>query len=62
MAAQGLQNETIASRLDMPVRVVYKWRRRFFEKRLPGLQELPRAGRRPVFPPRGGGRGQGDRV
>jgi len=30
---------------------VSKWRKRFYEERLPSLDERPRAGRRPVFPP-----------
>lgn len=51
MAAQGLENKTIASRLDLPVQIVCKWRKRFFEQRLAGLEERPRTGRRPVFPP-----------
>ena len=57
MAAAGLENTTIAARLDLPRQVVSKWRRRFFEQRLPGLDERPRAGRSPVFPLRAGGRG-----
>lgn len=51
MSAQGMENKEIASRLDLPVQIVSKWRRRFFEERLPGLQERPRTGRRPAFPP-----------
>jgi len=62
MAAEGLENATIASRLDLPFQIVSKWRKRFFEEGLPGLEERPRTGRRPVFPPRTGHRGQGDRV
>lgn len=37
MAAQGLENKTIASRLDLPAQIVCKWRKRFFEQRLAGL-------------------------
>jgi hypothetical protein len=62
MAAEGLQNQTIASRLDLPFQIVSKWRKRFFQERLPGLEERSRTGRRPVFPPRTGGRRQGHRV
>jgi transposase len=62
MAAEGLENKTIASRLDLPFQVVSKWRKRFFEHRLAGLEERSRAGRTPVFPPRVGGRRQGDRL
>ena len=62
MAAEGLENKTIASRLDLPFQIASKWRKRFFEQRLAGLEELSRSGRTPVFPPRPGRRRQGDRV
>ena len=62
MAADGLENKTIASRLDLPFQIVSKWRKRFFEQRLAGLEERSRAGRSPVFPPRAGRRRQGDRL
>ena len=62
LAAEGLENKTIAARLDMPFQVVSKWRKRFFEQRLAGLEERPRTGRSPIFPPRTGGRRQGDRM
>jgi len=55
MAAQGLSNEEIAGRLDMPRQVVSKWRKRFFEKGLAGLQDRARSGRPVAFPPCGGG-------
>lgn len=51
MAAEGLDNEEIARRLDTNRVVVSKWRKRFFEQGLAGLEELPRGGRPPVFPP-----------
>jgi transposase len=50
-AAEGLGNDEIAARLDTPRQVVSKWRKRFVEQRLPGLADLPRAGRPPDFPP-----------
>lgn len=53
LAAEGLSNDEIASRLDVGRDVVSQWRRRFFEKRLPGLEEGPRSGRPRAFPPRG---------
>lgn len=62
MAAEGLENKTIASRLDLPFQIVSKWRKRFFEQRLAGLEERSRTGRRPVFPPRAGRRRQSDRL
>lgn len=58
-AAQGLGNDEIAARLDTPRQVVSKWRKRFYEQRLAGLGDLPRGGRPPGFPPRGGRGGQG---
>ncbi len=62
MAAQGMDNDEIALRLDTRREIVSKWRKRFFEERLPGLEERPRQGRPGVFPPRGGRRGQSHRV
>lgn len=57
MAAEGVPNEEIASRLDTPRQVVSRWRKRFFEEGLGGLEDRPRGGRPPAFPPgRGGGR------
>lgn len=50
-AAEGLGNDEIAARLDTPRQVVSKWRKRFHEHRLAGLDDLSRAGRPPVFPP-----------
>ena len=58
-AAQGLDNKEIAKRLETSDRIVYKWRKRFFEERMDGLAERPRRGRPPRFPPRSRGRGQG---
>ena len=62
MAADGLRNDQIAARLDTPRQVVSKWRKRFHEQRLAGLDDLPRVGRPPAFPPRGGGGDQSARV
>ncbi len=62
LAAQGLRNDQIAERLNSRREVVSKWRKRFFEARLPGLEERDRSGRRPVFSPRAGGRGQSHRL
>lgn len=52
LAAQGLDNNEIAIRLDTPRKVVSMWRKRFFEDRFAGLEERLRPGRPPVFPPR----------
>jgi transposase len=51
-AASGLQNDEIARRLDTPRQIVSKWRKRFFEHRFEGLDEISRAGRPSVFSPR----------
>lgn len=51
LAAQGLSNDEIAHRLDTPRKVVSIWRKRFFKERLLGLDERPRPGRPPTFPP-----------
>lgn len=58
-AAQGLENTEIAARLDLPRQIVSKWRKRFCEERLGGLEERPRRGRPSLFPPRGRGRDKG---
>jgi DNA-binding transcriptional MerR regulator len=51
LAAQGLPNKQIGERLDLPRQIVCKWRKRFFEERLAGLEERPRRGRPRDFPP-----------
>ena len=51
MAASGLDNEEIAARLDTSRVIVSKWRKRFYEDGLAGLEERPRGGRPRVFPP-----------
>ena len=61
-AAEGLRNDEIAARLDTPRQIVSKWRKRFFEKRLEGLEEEPRRGRPVVFSPRRRRRSQGPRL
>lgn len=55
MAAKGYENKFIAASLSLPVQIVSKWRKRFFEERLQGLDERPRRGRPTVFSPHGGG-------
>jgi hypothetical protein len=51
LAAQGLRNDQIADRISLPRQIISKWRKRFFEERLDGLENLPRSGRPPVSPP-----------
>lgn len=52
MAAEGVDNDEIAARLDTRREVVSHWRKRFFKERLRGLEERPRPGRPRAFPPR----------
>ena len=51
LAAAGLSNEEIARRLSTTREVVSKWRKRFFEERLAGLEERDRPGRPRIFSP-----------
>ena len=53
-AARGLDNDEIAERLDTPRQIVSKWRKRFFQERLLGLEERSRRGRPARFSPHGG--------
>jgi hypothetical protein len=62
LAADGWPNKRIAEHLNCRREVVWKWRKRFFERRLQGLDDSDRPGRPPVFPPRGHRSGQGDRM
>lgn len=55
MAANGMDNDEIAARLDTRREVVSQWRKRFFKQRLAGLEERARPGRPRVFPPRAHG-------
>ena len=50
-AADGLDNDAIAARLDTPRQIVSKWRKRFFRERLRGLEERSRTGRPALFSP-----------
>ena len=51
LAAEGLDNKQIGTRLDLPRQIVSKWRKRFFEERLAGLEERSRRGRPRTFSP-----------
>lgn len=51
LAAEGLANDIIASRLDTRREVVSMWRKRFYFDRLRGLEEQPRPGRPRAFSP-----------
>ena len=59
LAAEGWGNDEIAAALSVGRDVVSLWRKRFFHERLRGLEERPRPGRPPVFPPRAGRTDQG---
>jgi Homeodomain-like domain len=62
LAAQGLANDVIATRLDTPRQIVSKWRKRFALARLPGLEEQPRGGRPALFPPQRRGSSKSPRL
>jgi transposase len=62
LAAQGYDNDDIAARLDSRREIVSKWRKRFFEERLAGLEERPRRGRPSAFPPGARRRSQSHRL
>ena len=62
MAAQGMENKQIAASLSLPVQIAFKWRKRFYEEGLAGLEERSRQGRPAVFSPTGGDSGQGNRL
>lgn len=51
MASEDIDNKTIGERLSLPRQIVSKWRKRFFEERLEGLDDKPRSGRPPGFSP-----------
>ena len=53
LAADGMRNDQIAARLRCGRDVVSLWRKRFFAQRLAGLEDRPRRGRPPAFPPTG---------
>ena len=45
LAAQGLDNQSIGLKFDLPRQIVSKWRKRFFALRLAGLEDRSRTGR-----------------
>ncbi len=62
LAAEGLTNAQIATRLGARREVVSMWRKRFFEQRIAGLEERSRPGRPRTFPPGTGRSGQSPRL
>jgi transposase-like protein len=59
LASEGLANKEIAKRLDTTPQTVCKWRKRFYEEGLGGLEDRPRSGRPPSFSPRSEDGGEG---
>ena len=51
MAADGSDNKAIGEKLSIPRQIVSKWRKRFYEERLDGLEDKPRVGRPSKFSP-----------
>lgn len=49
LAADGLSNCEIAIELKSDLKTVRKWRSRFFDSRVEGLEDLPRSGRPSLF-------------
>ncbi len=62
LASEGIPNKEIAKRLDTSAQVVSKWRKRFYEEGLEGLEDRPRSGRPPTFSPFGESGGEGHRL
>jgi transposase len=51
LAASGIENEEISQRLNVPRQIVTKWRKRFYYKRVEGLDDHPGRGRPRSFSP-----------
>lgn len=51
LAASGMENAKISQVLDVPRRIVTKWRKRFYYERVCGLEDQPRCGRPRSFSP-----------
>jgi transposase-like protein len=62
LAGEGKTNVEIGERLGMSREAVSRWRRRFCEERLAGLEDVKRRGRPRRFPPGRGRSGEGGRV
>lgn len=53
LVADGQRLRQTARQVGLTERNLRKWPERFIARGLPGLRDLPRSGRPPVFPPRG---------
>jgi transposase-like protein len=62
LASEEISNKEIASRLDTSPQVLWKWRKRFHQEGLEGLQDRPRSGRPRSFSPRSEDGGEGHRL
>ena len=62
LATEGRTNVEIGERLAMSREAVGRWRRRFCERRLAGLEDLERPGRPRRFPPGRDRSGEGGRL
>jgi hypothetical protein len=62
LAASGLDNQHISQLLEVPRRIVTKWRKRFYLEGLDGLDDRPRCGRPRRFSPSEHGGNQGARL
>jgi len=51
LAAEGLDNDAIGKRLDTRREIVSRWRKRFFEQRLAGLEEQSAQAAPGLYPP-----------
>jgi hypothetical protein len=55
LLAAGEKLTAIEQQVGLAERHIRKWAKRFISEGLVGLQDRPRPGRPPVFPPRGNG-------
>ena len=51
LATEGMENNEIGEKLNLPRKTVSKWRKRFFYERERGLVDRQRAGRPFIFSP-----------
>jgi transposase len=49
LAAEGMENKTIAREVNLSRSMVAQWRKRFAESRIEGLQDAPRSGKTPRY-------------